>query len=177
VGPVRRRRARHGRRRQALHSLCLTLARHADVARVSWQIVEAYHARDRMGRISAVFSFVAHLAEDPAAEADDLRDGIDLLMRVAGPQRARVVLLTAMLLATGERARIEYTREMVFVSVEVAPEDIARLPPHAHLVCESDRTFLPLDPAHPRQPIGFLPLAVRAALARRRRVGELASAS
>lgn len=139
--------------------------------------MEALHARDRMGRIAAVFSFVAHLADDPAAEADDLRDGIDLLMRVAGPQHTRVVLLTAMLLATGERAQIEYTREMVFVQVEVRPDDVARLPPHALLVTAGGRSFIPLDPAHPRQPIGFLPLEIRMALARRRGLRELASAS
>jgi hypothetical protein len=98
-------------------------------------------------------------------------------MRVAGPQHARVVLLAAMLLATGERAQIEYTREMVFVQVEVWPEDVARLPPHALLVTSGGRCYIPLDPVHPRQPIGFLPREVRAALARRRTVAELASAS
>lgn len=84
------------------------------------------------------------------------------------------MILTAMLLALGERAQLECTREMAFVRVEVSLEDLWRVPPHARVFRLGERYFIPLDPRRSRSPLGFLPVSVRAALASRRGLAGVA---
>jgi len=52
--------------------------------------------------------------------APELRDGVDLLVGSRRADRARV-LLAALLKAAGERAQVDYARELVFVRVEIDP--------------------------------------------------------
>jgi hypothetical protein len=132
-------------------------------------VVRALDARDRLGRIAALFTFVSQLSagEDETVE---LRDGVDVLFHVAGPEAAPAVLLAALLKAAGERAQLDYARDLVFVKVEVDPADAARLPPHAALIVARRRArlYLPLWVRHARSPLGFLPRPTREGLARRR---------
>jgi len=132
-------------------------------------VVRALDARDRLGRIAALFTFVSQLGvgEDETVE---LRDGVDVLFRVAGPEAAPAVLLAALLKAAGERAQLDYARDLVFVKVEVDATDAARLPPHAALIVARRRArlYLPLWVPHARSPLGFLPRPTREGLARRR---------
>ena len=132
-------------------------------------MVRALDARDRLGRIAALFTFVSQLGvgEDETVE---LRDGVDVLFRVAGPEAAPAVLLAALLKAAGERAQLDYARDLVFVKVEVDATDAARLPPHAALIVARRRArlYLPLWVPHARSPLGFLPRPTREGLARRR---------
>jgi hypothetical protein len=121
---------------------------------------------DRVGRIATVFTFVGHLVDVPPAER--ARDGADLLLALAGLDDGPAVILAALLQALGERAHLEYMREMVFVRVQLEPSDLRRLPPHAALVpCRGRRVLLPLDPRRARIPFGYLPRPVRQALDRR----------
>jgi hypothetical protein len=147
----------------------MSLARHPRVILCAARVVHALHARDRLGRIAALFTFVSHLTADGAG-ATELRDGVDMLVRVAGPEVAPVVLLAALLKAVGERAQVDYARELMFVRVEIDPADAARLPPHAALIVSRrrGRVYLPLWMRHARSPMGFLPLPTREGLARRR---------
>ena len=85
----------HLHRRRILHRLCLSLARHRRVARVAAMVVIRLDARDRLGRIAALFTFVSRLAG--AADAGELRDGVDVLVRLAGPEAAPALLLAALL--------------------------------------------------------------------------------
>jgi hypothetical protein len=132
-------------------------------------VVRALDARDRLGRIAALFTFVSQLSagEDPAVE---LRDGVDVLFRVAGREAAPAVLLAALLKAAGERAQVDYARDLVFVRIEIGAADAARLPPHAALIIarRRGRLYLPLWVRHSRSPMGFLPQPAREGLARRR---------
>ena len=89
--------------------------------------------------------------------------------RAPGPERGPAVLLAAVLLALGERAQVESTREMSFVRVEVDEDDLAELPPHAELLLAGGRSYLPLDPRRERGPLGVLPAATCAAVLVRRR--------
>jgi hypothetical protein len=133
------------------------------------RVVRTLDARDRVSRIAALFTFVSQLVagETPAAE---LRDGVDVLVRVAGPEAAPALLLAALLKAAGERAALDYARDLVFVKVEVDARDAARLPPHAALIVSRRRArlYLPLWVRHARTPLGFLPRPTREGLARRR---------
>ena len=133
------------------------------------RVVRAVDARDRLSRIAALFTFVSQLVagEAPAAE---LRDGVDVLVRVAGPEAAPALLLAALLKAAGERASLDYARDLVFVKVEIGPADAARLPPHAALIVARRRArlYLPLWVRHARTPLGFLPQRTREGLAKRR---------
>ena len=91
------------------------------------RVVRALDARDRLARIVALFTFVSQLAAGGSAAAE-LRDGVDVLVRVAGPEAAPALLLAALLKAAGERAQLDYARDLVFVRVEVDPTDeIARV--------------------------------------------------
>jgi hypothetical protein len=132
-------------------------------------VVRALDARDRLGRIAALFTFVSQLGAG-GDETVELRDGVDVLFRVAGPEAAPAVLLAALLKAAGERAQLDYARDLVFVRVEVDPTDAARLPPHAALIVARRRAclYLPLWVRHARSPLGFLPRPTREGLARRR---------
>jgi hypothetical protein len=132
-------------------------------------LVEERGGEDRLARVTTVFTFVAQLVNaGPAVSAPDaLRPLQPLLAFREGP----AVLLCALLKALGERSRLERTREMTFVCVALEAEDVARLPPHARLLCDSlasgGRLEIPLDPREARTPLGFLPRAVRDVLRRR----------
>jgi len=94
-----------------------------------------------------------------------------------GLERGPAVVLGALLMAAGERARVECTRELAFVQVELQAADLPRLPPFARLHLRRGRYFLPLDARRGRIPLGFLPQPVREALARRRALLALAGGS
>lgn len=132
-------------------------------------MVRALDARDRLGRIAALFTFVSQLAAGQSAGAE-LCDGVDVLVHVAGPEAAPALLLAALLKAAGERAHLDYARDLVFVKVEIDPREAARLPPHAALIVARRRArlYLPLWVRHARSPLGFLPQQTREGLAKRR---------
>jgi hypothetical protein len=132
------------------------------------RVLHALDARDRLARIAGLFTFVSQLAAESASA--ELRDGVDVLVRVAGPEAAPALLLAALLKAAGERAQLDYARDLVFVKVEIDPGDAARLPPHAALIVARRRArlYLPLWVRHARSPLGFLPQPTREGLARRR---------
>jgi hypothetical protein len=115
-----------------------------------------------------VFTFVGLLVDVPAAGR--ARDGTDVLLALAGTEDGPAVILAALLQALGERAQLEYTREMVFVRVQLELSDLRRLPPHAVLLVKRGRRgrfHLPLDARRARIPLGFLPRPVRDVLDRR----------
>jgi hypothetical protein len=152
--------------RQAVHDLALSLARNADVAAFARALAAVPRVRARTARIAAVFSFVNALVNVPAPFDGRIRDGVDLLLQLAGEQEGPAVILCALLQALGERAAVDYAPGMAFVRVEVHPEDLARLPPHARLIAAHGRHYLPLDPRQERSPLGFLPKPARDALVR-----------
>jgi hypothetical protein len=155
-------------RRAILHHLSLALARDAGLVLFARALVGRVPAHDRIARIASVFTFVSHLVDVPAAGR--ARDGADALLVLAGAEDGPAVILAGLLKALGERAHLEYTREMVFVRVRLEPADLHRLPPHAALVLKRGRRggyLLPLDPRRARIPLGFLPQPVRQALQRR----------
>jgi hypothetical protein len=112
---------------------------------------------------------VSHLIGDGPV-ATELRLGVDALVQVAGAEAAPAVLLAALLKAAGERAHVDYARDLVFVRIEIGAADAARLPPHAALIVarRRGRLYLPLWVRHSRSPMGFLPQPAREGLARRR---------
>jgi hypothetical protein len=133
------------------------------------RLVRLVPAADRVGRLACAVTFVGHLVDVPPSSR--LRDGTDVLLALAGARDGPAVILAALLQALGERAQLEYTREMVLVRVELEGVDLLRLPPHASLVLRRSRPgrfLLPLDPRRARIPLGFLPRPVRQALDRRR---------
>jgi hypothetical protein len=128
-------------------------------------LVAALPVRHRLGRIAGLFSFVARLVDAPP-EADH-REGVRALLGRAGAHEGPAVILAALLLAQGERVRVECMREIAFVRIELRSEELAFLPPHAGLIRTRDRLYLPLDPRGSRSPLGFLPRPLREAMARR----------
>ncbi len=146
-------------RHHTLNALSLTLARQPDIVEFSRTLVQ--QKRDRLGRITAVFSFVSHLVDVPPAPPDEPRDGVDFLLALAGEQEGPAVILAALLRALGERVHLECTPQMVFVRVELGLADMARLPPYTNLMVARDRFFIPLDPRRSRSPLGFLPRSAR----------------
>ena len=139
------------------------------MVRAASRVVGALGARDRLARIAALFTFVSYLSREDAAAAE-LRDGVDVLVRLAGTDTAGAVLLAALLKAAGERAQVDYARGLVFVRVEIEPREAVRLPPHAALIvtrCRG-RCYLPLWIRHAKGAMGFLPRGTREGLARRR---------
>jgi hypothetical protein len=129
------------------------------------RLVRTVPATDRIGRIACALTFVGHLVDVPPSAR--MRDGTDVLLALAGAPDGPAVILAALLQALGERAQLEYTREMVFARVELEAPDLLRLPPHAALVLRNarrGRLLLPLDPRRARVPLGFLPRPVRDAL-------------
>jgi len=161
----------HAARRQLLHSLSLTLARHPGLVAYTRMLTRA--RRERLARIALIFEFVHRLA---AAEA--VRRSRAQELREAGLREGDVpaALLWAMLRAAGERASVEYTREMAFVRVSVALADVRRLPPWARLLRSSAGGLeVGLAPAASWRPAGYLPPDVRAALRRRRAPLAIAS--
>lgn len=152
--------------RAALHELILSLARRAEVVEFARALVVRYRARDRVGRLAAAFSFVAHLVDAPQPSGPP-RDGVDLLLALAGEDEGPAVILGALLLALGERAGLECAPGFAFVRVALETNDLARLPPWADLRAEGGRAYLPLDPRRARTPLGFLPRIARQGLAER----------
>jgi hypothetical protein len=74
-----------------------------------------------------------------------------------------------MLRVAGERARVEYTREMAFVRVAVAGADVRLLPPWARLLRSAAGGLeVGLAPGVRWLPAGYLPPEVRGALQSRR---------
>jgi hypothetical protein len=125
---------------------------------------------DRLSRLATLFRFVSVLSEAHSRQ-DEPQDAVDVLLERLGQQRGPAVVLSALLLAVGERADLECTREMAFVRVGLEPEDLLRLPPHARLLRWRDRVYLVLDPRRAKSPFGFVPEPVREAMASRRRSG------
>ena len=112
--------------------------------------------------MAAVFSFVSHLVDVPPAP-DGPRDGVDALLALAGREDGPALLLSALLQAAGERASVGWTEPRaagargaaaapVFAFVRVALEfdDLRRVPPHAGVLVEHGRCYLPLRPRHAR---------------------------
>lgn len=145
----------------------MSLARNHDVIRFATELLRRVPAGDRVGRLTTLFTFVSHLVDvPPPAAGDGCRDGVDHLLLLAGEEEGPAVILCALLLASGEKARIEWSPGLTFVSVEVGFGDLRRLPPHAGLLRRSGRYYLPLDARRHRGSFGFLPRLARAALAR-----------
>ena len=138
-----------------LHELSLSLARNRDVAAFARALVERAPVRDRLARLATLFSFVQHMVDAPPPE-DGIRDGVDWLLALAGEQEGPSVILSALLLALGERAVVCYRPGGAFVRVELQAADIGRLPPHALLVERQGRFFIPLDARRARAPFAFL---------------------
>jgi hypothetical protein len=152
----------------ALHDVALSLARRPDVVEFARALVGRYHARDRVGRLSALFTFVAHLVDVPPPLPGEPRDGVDVLVALAGEDEGPAVILAALLLALGERAGVGFAPGLAFVRVEVQAADLSRLPPWAGLMATRGRTYLLLDPRRARTPLGLLPRLVRRSLIVRR---------
>jgi len=159
-------------RSAALHGLSLSLARQPRLVALSRSLVRRVPARDRLARIAAVFAFVTQAVDARRflADSPDRISGLGALTLIAGEDHGASLVLCALLQALGERARVERTRELAFVRVELAFRDVARLPPHAGLIVTRGRPryYLPLDARRARSPLGFLPRDVRLALSRRR---------
>jgi hypothetical protein len=119
-----------------------------------------------MGRVAAAYTFVNHLVTTPLDGSGECRDGVDVLIALAGEQEGPAVILTALLQALGERASVDYAPGMAFVRVELGVEDLARLPPWSNLMTASGRYYIPLDARRPRGPLAHLPERVRLAMLR-----------
>ena len=112
---------------------------------------------------------MSQLAAGESAAAE-LRDGVDALVQVAGPEAAPAVLLAALLKAAGERAQLDYARDLVFVKVEIDPADAARLPrTPPSIVARRRGAAVPAAVGAPlAQPDGVPARSTREGLARRR---------
>jgi hypothetical protein len=123
-----------------------------------------------MGRVAAAFTFVGHLVSTPPPPEGEhaYRDGVDVLLALAGEEEGPAVILAALLLALGEKASVHYAPGMAFVRLELEPEDLPRLAPFTDLVSSRGRFFLPLDARTPRGPLGVLPRLAREAVVRPR---------
>jgi hypothetical protein len=102
----------------------------------------------------------------PPSWEGEARDGVDVLLMLAGEDEGPAVIVSAMLLALGEHATLDYAPGMPFVRVELEFGDLAKLPPHAGLIQARGRFYLPLDARRARGPLGFLPRELRLAIAR-----------
>lgn len=159
-------------RSAALHGLSVSLARQPTLIAFSRSLVRGVPPRDRLARIAAIFTFVSQAVGLRLAAAGQTTAGLAGLLKLAGEDEGASLILCSMLQALGERARVERTRELAFVRVEVDLSDVARLPPHAGLIVTKGRPryYLPLDARRARSPLGFLPRPVREALSRRRAI-------
>jgi hypothetical protein len=147
-----------------LQALAVAIARQKPVVVFARALVSRRPCPHRLARVAAVFSFVARLVDG----AEPLRDDrVAHLLWLVGRDRGPAVILAALLLALGERARVVCTREFAFVRVALEARDLALLPPHARL--HGDGRRLDLDPRRAVSPLGFLPRPVRDALSRRGR--------
>lgn len=115
--------------------------------------------------MAAVFTFVAQLGRPGATPVESC---VRALLQSTRPKDAPAVILCALLMALGERAHIECTREMAFVRLELSLRQIAHLPPHAHLARLGTAQYVSLDARGWGIPLGFLPIEIRGALAQRR---------
>jgi hypothetical protein len=164
--------------RAALQGLAVALARDPDVIRFA-RALASRAADGRLARLAVLLTFVGELIENRAQVAAHLRrpsesrNGVDLMLAALGLHRGPAVVMAALLMALGERARLECTRELAFVEVELSAADLARVPPFAGLHLRRGRYFLPLDPRRARTPLGFLARPVREVLARRRALAAL----
>lgn len=155
-----------GEQRQALHEASLALARNPDVAAFARALVAGAPRHDRLGRLALIFTFVSHLARS-SPPAGGVRDGLDFLLALLAEDEGPALVLTALLLALGERAAIERAGRLAFARVELPVDDVARLPPHACLLRRRGRYFIPLDARGARSPFAFLPQLAQRALAPR----------
>jgi hypothetical protein len=154
--------------RQAFHTLAISLARNNDVVEFARSVARGWNAVDRVGRISAAFTFVSHLVDVPPPADEDIRDGVDHLLHLAGAREGPAVILCALLLALGERASLDEASGIPFVKVEIDSLDLARLPPHAGPFLDRGHVYLPLDSRDARSALGFLPQPMRNGLRQRR---------
>ncbi len=138
----------------AFQELRVALARNRDVIRFARALVERVPRRDRLARLAAIFAFVTQIA-DARPPTDGIHDGVDWLLALASDPAGRALVLAALLAALGEKAWLEYRPLASFVRVELAPADLARLPPHARLIVRRGRVFIPLDARGPRAPFAF----------------------
>ena len=122
------------------------------------------HARNRLDRVTAVFNFVVDLGSRSGAIAPAGRRGWNVLDQLTGGKDGPAILLSAFLQSLGERARVERTRELSFVCVDLEVGDLPRVPPHAGLLIRGRRFLLPLDPRTARYSLGFLPRQVKEVL-------------
>jgi hypothetical protein len=149
--------------------MALSLARRPEVVEFARALAGRYRAKNRVGRLTALFTFVAHLVDVPQPVAGELRDGVDVLVALAGEGEGPAVILAALLMALGERAAVEYAPGLALVRVQLDAQDLRRLPPWAGLMVAAGRTYLLLDPRRARTPLGLLPRIVRRTLAERQR--------
>lgn len=131
-------------------------------------VANGWNARDRVGRISATFTFVSHLVDVPPPDGDGPRDGVDLLLHLAGAREGPALVLCALLLALGERASLDEASGVPFVRVEIEAPDLRRLPPHAGPFVDHGRVYLPLHSRDSRSALGLLPEPMRDGLRLRR---------
>jgi hypothetical protein len=150
----------------SVRDLAIALARDPDVVAFARGLVASARPRDRLARIAAVFTFVGHLVDVPEEPGGEARDGVDLLLGLAGDGEGAAVILAALLQALGERAAVDAAGGLAFVRVEIDPDDLARVPPHARPFVSRGRFYLPLDARDARRPLGFLPWTVRLAVRR-----------
>ena len=157
----------------------MELARHPRLIRFARALVRRSPSQHRLARVAALLTFVGGFidsrAPGPAAVAahGSEDDAVERLLAALGGHRGPAVVLAALLMALGERARVECTREMAFVQVEIQPADLLLMPPFARIHVRGGRYFLPLDARRGRIPLGFLPRPVRDVLARRRALAAL----
>jgi hypothetical protein len=149
---------------RALHDLSISLARHADVVAFSRALTAGRRPDDRLGRVAAIFTFVCHLVDVPEPAGAAPRDGVDVLLRLAGGEQGPAVILASLLRAQGERVSLDAGGPATLVRVEIETRDVGRLPPHADPFQAGGRLYLPLDPRGARSALGLLNPSFRAAL-------------
>jgi hypothetical protein len=142
-----------------LQDVAVSLARRREVVEFARGLVPSGH--DRVARVAALFTFVGHLAEPACREDAGSWDGVEALIELAGEDEGPAVMLCALLLALGERARIVLLAGVAYAEVALERDDLRRLPPHAAPIVAAGRLWLPLDPRRSRVPLGFLPAIAR----------------
>jgi hypothetical protein len=146
-----------------LHNISLSLAREREVIAFARELSRRLPAAGRLPRIAGVFSFVGQLVDVPPPALGEPRDGVDVLLALAGEEEGPALILAALLLALGERAFLAKAAGRLYVRVEIEPRDLWRLPPFAQPILNGGRCYLPLDPRRARSPLGFLPRGAREA--------------
>jgi hypothetical protein len=149
------------------HDLAIALARDRAVGAFARELIKAAPP-DRIARLTAVFTFVAHLMACPPPE-EEPRDGFDVLLALAGERSGPAVILAALLKALGEKAALRSQGGASLVACELGDEDLERLPPHAAVLYRGRRALVLLDPRSARTPFGFVPCRLQEALGGARR--------